>query len=856
MRRKILPLVISIIVVLFLVMGWYWIAMAANDPLSPRDNPEFWNKLSSVVIINPSENPLPFPKISQEPSAWGDVFNLLEEVPIGPNILCNQDQTTKAQNEPSIDVNPFNPLHVISSSNDYRMRVNPPPQGDVRPGYYVSFNGGKTWPGDGIIDISPIPNTFAAGDPAIAIHDMHNVYYSYIAFNRNVNDAGGVAVSKSTDGGITWLPPVVVAWNTLSIFHDKEYIAVDATGSAYDGNVYVSWTRFQNDSPIYFSRSSDGGASFTPPFAISDSSLSSNQGSIPVVGPDGVVYVAWYNYNQDSIRLNKSTNGGESFGTPSLVASIESIPSPLPGGGFRDNSFPTIAVDQNNGYIYIAWADFRNGDADIYFARSTDGGVTWSTPLRVNDDALFNHAHQFFPWMDVAPNGNLYIGWFDSRLDPSPLIEPLLYDEYVAVSIDNGLTFSTNQRMSEVTSDSSIGGFSTPFIGDYSGLAATNDFVFPAWVDMRREQEDIYTQQLNVGGEKLAPTWIDRFQPFTYSIYLNSNVNSLNNQLSDPLPSGVNYTPGSAWASSGNVNFFENEISWAGDISSGIPITITFEVTPTADVCLPITNTAVFTTGLGLEFDLVSTSIISGPLPIPGFSWIASELVFTFTNETTGSQLLTYVWNFGDGITSTEISPVHEYAYPGTYEILLTATDLCGSQSIAHTVTAACSPPIADFNWLGNDLTISFSNLTNSLFPPTYMWNFGDGITSTLASPVHEYDQPGDFDVNLTAVDLCGLDTIVKSITTTCTTPEALFSWAADGMLVNFSDQSSGTQPYEFLWDFGDGNTSIEQSPAHLYTQPGLFTVTLTIIAPCGTDVYQAAIRAGSMIYLPVTLRH
>jgi PKD repeat protein len=75
-------------------------------------------------------------------------------------------------------------------------------------------------------------------------------------------------------------------------------------------------------------------------------------------------------------------------------------------------------------------------------------------------------------------------------------------------------------------------------------------------------------------------------------------------------------------------------------------------------------------------------------------------------------------------------------------------------------------------------------------------------------------------------------------------------------MLVNFYDQSSGTQPYEYLWDFGDGITSIEQSAAHLYFQPGLFTVTLTIIAPCGTDVYRSAIRAGSMIYMPITLRH
>ena len=144
------------------------------------------------------------------------------------------------------------------------------------------------------------------------------------------------------------------------------------------------------------------------------------KGSIPVVGPDGTVYVAWYNFNQDSIRLNKSTNGGSSFGTPRLVANISSIPSPLPGGEFRTYSFPTMAVDQNTGYVYVAWSDFQNNDADIYFTRSIDGGATWSTPVRVNDDTKYNDAHQFFPWMDVSPNGSLFIGWFDSRLDPTP----------------------------------------------------------------------------------------------------------------------------------------------------------------------------------------------------------------------------------------------------------------------------------------------------------------------------------------------------------------------------------------------------------------------------------------------------
>jgi PKD repeat protein len=93
-------------------------------------------------------------------------------------------------------------------------------------------------------------------------------------------------------------------------------------------------------------------------------------------------------------------------------------------------------------------------------------------------------------------------------------------------------------------------------------------------------------------------------------------------------------------------------------------------------------------------------------------------------------------------------------------------------------------------------------------------------------------------------------------VTTTCTAPTTLFTWQADGMLVSFTDQSSGTPPFEYLWDFGDGITSTEQSPAHLYTSPGTYTVSLTVSAPCGIDVYETTVRAGSVIFLPVTFKH
>ncbi len=844
-----------LLVVLGFILTFSSVNQAQSASLPPRENPEFWGKLSGILVIDPSWSAVPSTFSLAQPFNFPNFLNLLGDVPVGPNVLANQDQTAQAQNEPSIAVDPTNPLHIISTSNDYRLRVDPPPEHDVRAGYYVSFDGGNTWPGDGIIDISTIPNTFAAGDPAIAIHDMNNVYYSYIAFNRSTDD-GGVAVSKSTDGGLTWQNPVVVDWNSSAELQDKEYLTVDTTGSQYEGYVYLTWTHFDYSAPIYFSRSIDGGASFSTPYRISDTSYSSSQGSLPKVGPGGVIYVAWFNYDTGGIRMAKSTNGGQSFGTPFAVASVAEIPSPLPGGSFRDNSFPTMAVDQNTGNIYVAWSDYRNSDADIYFTRSINGGMNWSTPVRINDDPLYNDAHQFFPWMDVAPNGKLYVGWFDSRLDPAPFNQPMLYDEYVTASTDGGLTFSPNQRISEVTADSSIGGFSTPFIGDYSGLAATDNFVYPAWVDTRRNQEDIYTQRMDfVQGQKVAPAWVDQMVPFTYSIFLTSPSNVANNQVTDPIPDEATYVPGSAWASSGAVGFTDGTLTWNGDISSGIPVTITFDVTPTALACLPITNVATLTTGQGSDFILSATSIITGPLPAPEFSWVSSELVFTFTNETPGGTPLDYVWNFGDGITTTEQSPVHEYALPGDYVVSLIAAGLCGTGSITHPLTATCSAPQAGFSWLDDELTVTYTNQSTGRFLLSFLWDFGDGITSTLASPVHDYTLPATYDVTLNATDACGTGSFSDQVTTTCTAPAASFTWQTDGMLVSFTDQSAGTQPLTYTWDFGDGTSSTEQSPTHTYATPGRYSVHLAVNGPCGTSEFITFVQVGQFIFLPLTYR-
>jgi uncharacterized repeat protein (TIGR01451 family) len=740
-KRGVLFAALVITILLLALTGPY---TAAGSPPSPRENPAFQDLLSGVVVVEPG-------------AASGVGPGAVASVPLGMNVLCNQDPGVEPQNEPSIVVNPLDSAHVIASSNDYRLRES---GGDVHPGYYASFDGGLTWPGDGVIDLSSIPQAEAGGDPALAIHDLNNVYFAYIAFHRTIDDVGGVYVSKSTDGGLSWAAPVGVAYNTQSVFHDKEYITVDATGGPYDGYVYVSWTRFEFSSPIYFSRSTDGGATFSTPMEISDTSYSSNQGSIPAVGPNGEVYVVWYNYNTGGQRMAVSLDGGATFGTPFPVASVNAIPSPLPGGNFRVNSFPTQAIDQNTGNLYVAWNDYVNGDADIYFVRSVDDGQNWSSPMRINDDPLGNDYHQFFPWLTVAPDGDVYIGWFDSRHDPDPYTTPFYYDEYVAVSADEGLTFSPNARISTVSADSSTD-FDGQFIGDYSGIAATEDFVYPAWVDTRRGNQDIFTQNGLVSGEKFAPGTVDQGQVFRYIIVLSSTMTITDNVLSDPLPAEVTYVPGSLGAGSGSYGQEGGVITWTGTLTGGQLMTITFEVTATAPSCTPVTNTAILTAGVGDQpFQLAAYTYISGTRPTAAF--VPSDLMpdvgelVTFTNLSTGSLPLDFVWDLGDGMTSTLPAPEHAYSLPGPYTVTLTAANGCGEDTHADTLTVVCADPTAAFTWTAKYLVVTFTNESTGTFPLDFVWDLGDGMTSTLPAPTHTYGAPGPYTVTLSATDLCG----------------------------------------------------------------------------------------------------
>jgi PKD repeat protein len=216
----------------------------------------------------------------------------------------------------------------------------------------------------------------------------------------------------------------------------------------------------------------------------------------------------------------------------------------------------------------------------------------------------------------------------------------------------------------------------------------------------------------------------------------------------------------------------------------------------------------------------------------------------------TGSTVDTWTWDFGDGNTSTDQNPFHQYSTAGNYVVSLsiTTTDGCGataSQTIWVDSCAQQNDCYAGFTLANNygcevNLTDnSFSSLGNIV---SWLWDFGDGNTSTAQNPTHHYTADGSYTISLTVStsDGCGASASQTVQIDNCSPqPDCQASFSAytyGNCEINFTDQSysNSANIVSWNWDFGDGNTSTDQNPVHHYGAAGFYTITLTISSSDG----------------------
>src|SRR6266581_1195795 len=415
--------------------------------------------------ITPTPTPIPAYTIP----GGGDCVKLSQnaQAPFA-NVRVSHD-TYLAHSEPMLAENPKNPLNLVGGSKFFI----DPAHYIFQIGYFTSFDGGCTWSDGGLLP--GFEKNVTTSDISFTFGNHNDVYAAVLYAGEGSQGKSGIAVSTSTDGGITFGNPVnLFEARADQIFNDKPWIVVDQTNGPDSGNIYVVWSYDHNGNcgdgnncseELAFSRSTDGGKSFSPmrlvegnaPFCTNATTgrpahstrCDAAQGAIPVVEPGGTLAVAFPYIDLMSgpiptrLRLTTSPDGGTTWTTPALIATIHDIVGPFPPERYRNLSLPAFACDLKTGQLYITWSDKGYGDADILFSTSKDRGQTWTTPIRVNDDPLRNGANQFQPQMVVAPDGVISISFFDTRIDP----QHRLIDVFLAQSTNKGASFLKNVRV-------------------------------------------------------------------------------------------------------------------------------------------------------------------------------------------------------------------------------------------------------------------------------------------------------------------------------------------------------------------------------------------------------------------------
>ncbi len=241
------------------------------------------------------------------------------------------------------------------------------------------------------------------------------------------------------------------------------------------------------------------------------------------------------------------------------------------------------------------------------------------------------------------------------------------------------------------------------------------------------------------------------------------------------------------------------------------------------------------------QFITVNTNLISKFDAVPSTG--RAPLTVKFTDRSLGTPT-SWNWDFADGTTSSDQNPTHTFAL-GSYDVNLTITRGSDSDMSTQNVNAG-GVPNADFE--GTPLQVNTNEVVkftdkSSNSPTAWSWQFGDTVTSSLQNPLHSYQLKGIYTISLTATNVNGKDTETKKgYVNVGIPPKADFipvikptEIGKVPMTVRFIDQSTGL-PASWEWDFGDGTTSVEQNPTHLFMKEGTYTVTLTVKNFFGTD--------------------
>jgi hypothetical protein len=527
---------------------------------------------------------------------------------------------TSPRSESDIRVNYLNPQKIIGASNNI--------SSSGRQAMFFSSNGGASW-GQTLLPL--VTGDAFMSDPTVDWTSDGTAWSTTIG----INSAGTVLTMrayKSTDGGATWTFDATFSGGLTN--NDKQMMWVDHSAtSPFKDNIYVIW---HPGAQAEVARRTGPGGSWQTPIRVSGAETTGT-----AIGDDiktnsfGDVFGFFPDSGSRRLNVVKSTNGGASFGTPVRIATgFGSFQYAIPADASRQ---PLIYISggayrtstKNN--VYAAWNDL-SGDTGctsgsgpgtnaastcksrIFFARSTDGGATWSAPVKVNNQSGLND--QFNQWLVVdETNGKIALMYYDTVGDSTRKSVNVYYQS----STDDGVTWSTPFKVTTAsTNETTAGADSGNQYGDYNSLSGISGTFFPSWTDRRSgASEEIWTAAI-ADGTVSTPDFSISASPSAKSIAVGSAgtvtisttaLNGFNNAIAlsaSGQPTGV------------TVGFSPSSIAAPGTGSSTMTITVGASTVP-GTYTITVTGTGGTTTHTTPVTLTVTSGSTSQLLGNPGF---------------------------------------------------------------------------------------------------------------------------------------------------------------------------------------------------------------------------------------------
>ncbi|MGH9153488.1 MAG: sialidase family protein [Acidimicrobiales bacterium] len=427
---------------------------------------------------------------------------------VGGNLPVNEGATDRrdiaANNSPTLVRSPVDGGRLVVVN-----RIDSP---EYACAVHLSSDGGATWGRLAIpLPRDEEPKCFA---PDAAFGADGTLHVSFVTLHGNGNVPNAVWLTSLPPDGVRLSAPV----KALGSLAFQVRLVADPRRP---GSLYLTWlqaaaTAFlafpETGNPVQFSRSEDGGRTWTKPVRVSAEARARVVAPSAVVGPGGQVMVLYVDLGEDRLDYGGAHQGrgGDPYDGPwELVAARSADRGATWAESVVDDEVvpterflvflppsPSLVLDREGGRLYAAFTDGRAGDADVWVWRSGDGGVTWDEPVRANDTPRGDGTSQYLPRLAVAPAGRLDVLYYDRRGDPAANV---MNEVSLQSSFDGGRSFSSSVTVSDRPFSSLVGFGSErnlPDLGSRLALVSTDQRALAVWTDTRAGTEASRKQDL------------------------------------------------------------------------------------------------------------------------------------------------------------------------------------------------------------------------------------------------------------------------------------------------------------------------------------------------------------------------